>query len=796
MNKDHDFFNAAVIATMSAGKSTTLNAMLGVPILPAKNEACTATVYKLTDIDEMKGFCARKINNNGTVSEWEKIKLQDNKLIKWNSPDIKLVEIQGDFPNINNHLKKIQFFDTPGPNNSMNSKHADKTNNFLAGYKYDFVIYVMNATQFGINDDKNLLLNLKQELQKTKKEIIFVINKTNELDLETENPVDLLNSARGYLQKIGFNNPLILPLNSLLSLEIRNLMKHYTHNKLDKLSKRKQYGLLSDIQYYLDFRMDYYYFLYLSLFHFATHDNVYETLKELMRDTGKDDYINIRDEKIKIKDIMEVDFLTGIPILEKILDIEVKKYGKKPEITFDSYSNPNLKLIKITHNPYTVKTEIRIEGNLIKNGNLVYLTKNKRLQNWVDKIFEQAIKAARTRDIEFVFKGTEQDCEDFESAFHDFTAKNDDYKNISLKLFPVKSDSDLRIKKFKELYEETKEGAYDEFLSEEMDSKFNKALSPEFEVNVLASMASGKSTFINALIGNDLLPSENMASTETIAKVIDNDNMNNFRARVVDEGGKEITPWHECDNKLLKKWNKDIKNGTIEIEGNIKGVSVRKSTKLVLTDTPGSINSIDEEYFEVINHTINDNQLSMIFYILDATQLQINDDKMFFKMAKKAIEKGGKEAHDRFIFILNKADVFDPGMGEVINEAIKKVKKFIKWNGIKNPTVIPVSSLLSKLIRMKRERQKLKQSDKNNLKMLIELFVEEDEMNLLECSKEFISKRIYNKLNNELQKHKDAKDNEKAAEILSGIPVVEALLDEFTENHAVSAKIKDDINSL
>jgi molecular chaperone DnaK (HSP70) len=185
----------------------------------------------------------------------------------------------------------------------------------------------------------------------------------------------------------------------------------------------------------------------------------------------------------------------------------------------------------------------------------------------------------------------------------------------------------------------------------------------------------------------------------------------------------------------------------------------------------------------------------MIFYILDATQLQINDDKMFFKMAKKAIEKGGKEAHDRFIFILNKADEFDPEKGELITKVIKKVKEYLKKNGIENPTIIPVSALLTKLIRMNWEGEYLARSDRNNLNALIDLFVEEDEMNLLECSREFISKRIYDKLNNELQKHKDAGDDEKAAEILSGIPVVEALLDEFIEKHAVPAKIKDATDS-
>jgi hypothetical protein len=46
-NKD---FNVCVVATMSAGKSTLLNALLGTKLLPAKQEACTAIITRIKDI--------------------------------------------------------------------------------------------------------------------------------------------------------------------------------------------------------------------------------------------------------------------------------------------------------------------------------------------------------------------------------------------------------------------------------------------------------------------------------------------------------------------------------------------------------------------------------------------------------------------------------------------------------------------------------------------------------------------------------------------------------------------------
>ena len=45
-------FPMAVIATMSSGKSTLINALLGKEILPNSNAACTALNYSILDDDQ------------------------------------------------------------------------------------------------------------------------------------------------------------------------------------------------------------------------------------------------------------------------------------------------------------------------------------------------------------------------------------------------------------------------------------------------------------------------------------------------------------------------------------------------------------------------------------------------------------------------------------------------------------------------------------------------------------------------------------------------------------------------
>ncbi len=44
-------FPMVVVATMSSGKSTLINALLGKEILPSSNRACTALRYSILDDD-------------------------------------------------------------------------------------------------------------------------------------------------------------------------------------------------------------------------------------------------------------------------------------------------------------------------------------------------------------------------------------------------------------------------------------------------------------------------------------------------------------------------------------------------------------------------------------------------------------------------------------------------------------------------------------------------------------------------------------------------------------------------
>lgn len=451
--------------------------------------------------------------------------------------------------------------------------------------------------------------------------------------------------------------------------------------------------------------------------------------------------------------------------------------------------------LELTYNPYTVKSEFKINGRTIEDGPLIDLVSQKRLQQWIDRLFDVVLKTYNSKDIDFTFTGTLLDSEDVKDAVFIYNKKSP--CNIKISYNTTDETVDDKITKLKALYQEAKEGPFEEFRTAEMDVSFTTALAPEFEVNVIATMSSGKSTVINAMLGTELMPAKNEACTATIAKITDCDDMAGFKAKRIDHQQDIIDEWQEANPKLIEKWNDDSNTSVIEIKGNIPAIKESESIRLVLVDTPGPNNSRNTEHRKATTTAISTKNMSMVLYVLNATQLSTDDDKGLLGLIREAMMSGGREAQDRFIFIANKIDNFDPEKGESVSKALDNVRGYLQSNGIDNPIVVPASAELTKLVRIAEFEGKnsLTRSQKGNLNTFTELFIEEPEMNMLEHVKTSISKNTYNIINEKLHAEQDSNNEAKQAEILSGIPIVETLLDNFIAKHAIPAKLKDAVDS-
>jgi GTPase Era involved in 16S rRNA processing len=239
--------NIAVCATMSAGKSTFVNALLGRDVLPARNEPTTAKITSVYDKDgaeKMIGY----VTKNGEIAEQsEDVTLEV--IDKWNSSNMERIYLQGDLDGIKNNGFVVAVHDTPGTNNSGDKSHHDVTMDFLQKNRMDALIFVANATQLCTTDERILLVELLNKVvEPSKLPVIFILNQADRLDEEKESVQDIQKRYCEYLEEIGFVEPKIFPI----SAKAARLLKMAKNGRTENLTAREKSDLKSAIAEFTD----------------------------------------------------------------------------------------------------------------------------------------------------------------------------------------------------------------------------------------------------------------------------------------------------------------------------------------------------------------------------------------------------------------------------------------------------------------------------------------------------------------------------------------------------------------
>ena len=241
-----------------------------------------------------------------------------------------------------------------------------------------------------------------------------------------------------------------------------------------------------------------------------------------------------------------------------------------------------------------------------------------------------------------------------------------------------------------------------------MFEKINFRFDRVFPIIVTATMSSGKSTLINSLAGFELLPSLNGACTAKAVAILDNDQKAEFEVHAVDKKGK-YTHLDQADKRIVNEFNSKNNISEMIIEGEIRGI--RNSSKsMLLIDTPGINNSLNEAHAKVTEKVLEQYKEGLILYVINAQQIGTYDDSIYLRHIVKKLEKSPAL---KILFVLNKMDLVDPEKEDVGN-LVKNCAAYIIDMGVKDPTIIPVSAVSALLFKKVLSGQTLSDFEEEN----------------------------------------------------------------------------------
>ena len=196
-----------VVANVSAGKSTLINAIIGKRINESRTTACTNRLnYIYSSYNP-----GMTINHKG-VYDFSGF----NSYFKSDQFVIGATDYKG----ILN--EKVCIIDTPGINNAEDQNHKAITTKAIEDTKnYNVAIYVSNCQYFGTNDERELLIKLIKTTKSKNIPIIFVLNQLDKFKTKEDSIEKVMNEYESDLIKMGVNNPVIIPVSSRYAMLLR-----------------------------------------------------------------------------------------------------------------------------------------------------------------------------------------------------------------------------------------------------------------------------------------------------------------------------------------------------------------------------------------------------------------------------------------------------------------------------------------------------------------------------------------------------------------------------------------------
>ena len=434
----------------------------------------------------------------------------------------------------------------------------------------------------------------------------------------------------------------------------------------------------------------------------------------------------------------------------------------------------------ITHNPYKVITTIEVNGESPQSDSKLIQFLYKNFNLWVNQIPTLLGDEYNDDVFDITFKGIEQDYQDLLSAIKSA-------EKIGMKFTIKKIDADEyddKEEKIRRLFDKIKKLGLPA-----LENVFNLTLNGELEICVTSTMSAGKSTLINALLGQKLMPSKQGACTATITRIKDDDDKT-FKATAFDANCNELGHYSVLDYKIMSALNSNPEVSEIHVSGDIPFVTSDEAS-LVLIDTPSPSNARNANHKIVTNRALNQSSKSLVLFVMNGCTLNDTAQDYCLKQIVKSMSAGDNLSGERFMFIINKLDDYSEECGDDIpSDVIENVTEYLEEMGIKEPNIFPAAALPALLIRRykKCHDDDEKRSILRNLKPIAEKLIEEHQLYLEKYPK--LDSNSQAKINMELQEAIESDDIFGQVLIHTGIRGIEEAIRTYVAKYGIEEAVR------
>lgn len=445
----------------------------------------------------------------------------------------------------------------------------------------------------------------------------------------------------------------------------------------------------------------------------------------------------------------------------------------------------------IRYNPYQNETEVVKDGTTLRKNSKLCKKMKGRLQAW-EKLGEALEEDNNEPECYIDFVGREIDFIDLKNYFeHVYRSEKTEF---ILEPMLLSNDDDM-LSKLSGFAEDAKKvGIFNAKQVDEIKKHIEKIKAKPFVISVIATMSSGKSTLLNSLMHMELLPTGDKATTANIVEIYDNDK-ETMTYCAKDKEDRTVREGSDINLEMLAEMNKNEQIHTVEIYGNIPGVDADKM-QLMLRDTPGPNNSGDSRHREKTEEIISDVDMSAVIYVMNATQLEVDSDEELLRNIADEMKKGGKQANDRFLFVINKVDDWIENKEQTLEGLEETVREYLSRFEIHDPRIFPVTAGLARTVWRYRSGYEFTKREKGKAEYDIEAFnIEEDEEVKFDLHSS-VSQCVRRQLDIDLEKAIEKDDKCEIALIHSGIKGLEYSIKEYVEKYAYPIKVSDAVNDI